>query len=880
MDLFKNDNAANYSSLPSAKTHTSLTIFTVICFMRITSLTLWLTLGLGFSACSGTTPPINNVTLVKWSEASSWASGKVPVAGEAIEIPTGKNILLDVSATNLGDVTINGTLKFAEQDLELSATSIMVHGKLEVGSSDLPFQHQAVITLNGSDEALNPMQMGTKLIGVMGGQLELHGASRGIPWTKLNATAAKGATTITLDGNPGWRVGDKIAIASTDFDPTQAEESVITAVSGNTVTLSKALAYMHYGETQTIAGTNLDERAEVALLSRNIRVQGDDASSTSGFGGHIMDMGSGAMHVENVELFRMGQKQKTGRYPIHWHMMGNNASGSYLKNSSIHNTFNRCVTIHGSNNVTLENNAAFDAIGHCYFLEDGAETGLVLDHNLGFLTKKPKAGEELLPTDTNPSTYWITNPANTIRNNVAAGSQGVGFWIALPERPMGLSSVDKVAANANIYPRRTALTEFSGNVSHSNDNRGLDVDSGPNPNSTPKPMQSETTYYQARVSPVPPGKDANGNNLPDPTLEVTFTNFRAYKNRDRGVWLRGGNLHLKNAVLADNAIGATFASNDTMVENSVMIGESKNVGQKAYSTQPVGLDGRSLPRPWEADFPIRGFEFYDGKVGAMNTTFANFEPNTQRGASGLSYLRFTAFDIDADNFSSNLTFNNANEVFFEDHAVPTTPTSDDGSDGYRAAVFNDSDGKLTGTAGASIVVNNPFILDGCTAKTTWNASICNLEYGRFYFNNLDASAAELSPVSMTREDGAKPVHQMWGVPNSAANENFQTTIINKRNYSLSPNGAMPGHSRIEFRDRKPGDWLLVSIPWTAGTLKIYRDYWIDNRNLLSTATSLSDLNASSGEKYLLENGTLTLKFQIKTARDWAVLDVCQTDLCK
>jgi cell migration-inducing and hyaluronan-binding protein len=132
---------------------------------------------------------------------------------------------------------------------------------------------------------------------------------------------------------------------------------------------------------------------------------------------------------------------------------------------------------------------------------------------------------------------------------------------------------------------------------------------------------------------------------------------------------------------------------------------------------------------------------------------------------------------------------------------------------------------------------------------------------------------------MTREDGAKPVHKMWGVPNDAINENFQTTIINKRNYTLSPNGAMPGHSRIEFRDRKPNDWLLVRVPWT-GSLKIYRDYWIDNRNLLTAATSLSDLNASSGEKYLLENGTLTLKFQIKAARDWAVLDVCQTDLCK
>jgi cell surface hyaluronidase len=376
-------------------------------------------------------------------------------------------------------------------------------------------------------------------------------------------------------------------------------------------------------------------------------------------------------------------------------------------------------------------------------------------------------------------------------------------------------------------------------------------------------------------------------------LESVVSHFTAYKNRDRGVWLRGGHLHLKNPLLADNAIGATFASNETMLEDAVVIGESANLGQKAYSTQPVGLDGRSLPRPWQAkagvfdadgvNFPIRGFEFYDGKVGSVNTTFVNFAPNAQRGASGLSYLRFTAFDISTSNYSSNPSFVNANEVFFEDHADPTTPTSEDGSDGYRTAVFNDSDGKLTGIAGQSIVVNNPFILDGCTAKTEWNASICKLDYGRFYFDNLDATPAELSPFAMTREDGTKPVQKMWGVPNGASNRNFQTTIINKRTYSLAPNGSTPGHSRIQFRDRKPDDWLLVSLPWT-GAIKIYRDYWIDNRNLLTAASSTSDLNASSGEKYLLENNTLTLKLQIKNdpkyPRDWAVVDVCTTDLCK
>lgn len=35
----------------------------------------------------------------------------------------------------------------------------------------------------------------------------------------------------------------------------------------------------------------------------------------------------------------------------------------------------------------------------------------------------------LLNTDFNAASYWVTNPNNTYRNNVAAGSSnGYGFW--------------------------------------------------------------------------------------------------------------------------------------------------------------------------------------------------------------------------------------------------------------------------------------------------------------------------------------------------------------------------------------------------------------------------------------------------------------------
>ncbi len=100
----------------------------------------------------------------------------------------------------------------------------------------------------------------------------------------------------------------------------------------------------------------------------------------------------------------------------------------------------------------------YNTVGHCYFLEDAVETGNQFIHNLGILTKchpdgKPcvptnltlahqspagqSAKDILIPSDNTASTFWITNPDNIYRDNVAAGSEEIGFWIALPQHPTG-----------------------------------------------------------------------------------------------------------------------------------------------------------------------------------------------------------------------------------------------------------------------------------------------------------------------------------------------------------------------------------------------------------------------------------------------------------
>ncbi len=54
--------------------------------------------------------------------------------------------------------------------------------------------------------------------------------------------------------------------------------------------------------------------------------------------------------------------------------------------------------------------------------------GNIIDSNLGFATL---ASNALLNTDTTPATFWITNPNNTVTNNIAAGEAGAGgLWMA------------------------------------------------------------------------------------------------------------------------------------------------------------------------------------------------------------------------------------------------------------------------------------------------------------------------------------------------------------------------------------------------------------------------------------------------------------------
>jgi hypothetical protein len=268
-----------------------------------------------------------------------------------------------------------------------------------------------------------------------------------------------------------WSVGAEVVITphTSVWNATQVRtiQSISSFFAPNTnyVTVRFNESIVH----PTTVVESPDFAVEVALLSRNILLDGgpNDGPEDADQGGHLMISYTPNViqTIEGVEIRNFGQQGNIGRYPIHFHYC-NNVSGSTVSKNTIRQSNQRCIVVHGTNQLRIVNNVAFDTKGHCYMTEDGSETGNEFLYNLGTQIGIP---DKLIPnegpngneTDHEPAIYWITNPTNTFIGNVAAGSEHSGFWFEPKLRGI----------RTNLYPNYNPmfepLTLFKDNVAHS-----------------------------------------------------------------------------------------------------------------------------------------------------------------------------------------------------------------------------------------------------------------------------------------------------------------------------------------------------------------------------------------------------------------------------
>ncbi|MGB7326894.1 MAG: G8 domain-containing protein, partial [Rubripirellula sp.] len=590
------------------------------------------------------------------------------------------------------------------------------------------------------------------------------------------ASDASGFVTSAVDdGELNWAIGDKIVIASSSYDYTEQEvRSIIDIVPGpesgtSTLVLDASLNHRHYGEIETYGANtsqprSFDMRAEVALLSRNIKIHGLDSQDTdvqfgdrgnmvteprvraaglsdaeaakapgvqvaNGIGGHIMIMPtSGPIKIDGVQLDRMGQASQKGRYPIHWHL-GDSRPNDFLKNTSVTNSNNRGVTIHGTSDLTIEGVVLHDVHGHGFFFEDAVETGnkLVANLAIGIHTVGGNDDSAADPGEKDPfivdthdsvletgsrfsssAAFWITHPDNKFVGNIVAGmgdqrtdkyadpdegvAAGTGFWYAIPRVPLGASSQNPIYAD--MTPIYGEFGGFDYNTSHTaavglNFDRGSDIEDATflsNPNLGAIQLSN---VYSPRIGGVKEGVKTTN-------VVQGFTNYKAsqaafYHRGD------GEQIQLDGLAVADSYNGPWAVSENTY-RGSLFVGHSKG---NADLTAEVG-----------------GPRLYDGAGLYIDTHFAGFAESTayafQVEGSSFGPTMYHAFQ--STSFENDGTANNlAHAVSDFSSKLPGRDHNEGQPSEWIKAVM-DLDGTLTsafdgGGVGTSIVPDVDFLID-------------------------------------------------------------------------------------------------------------------------------------------------------------------------
>ncbi|EFA79241.1 hypothetical protein PPL_07659 [Heterostelium album PN500] len=809
--------------------------------------------------------------LLHWHDPATW-NGSVPSPSSVITLPANSKVLISSCSIDQDAVyqkiviPASSELIFSDSSYTMNIHDVDVKGKLTMGSSTCRMNGNIEIIFHGQKTTSDTITqyLGSKGIAVSrGGYISVQGKQYYKTWSRLAATVYPYESIIYLQDNVNWEVGQRVFITTSkyedEFDP-QNEEMTIAAINGNIVQFTEPLQFLHYG--------GQEYQAEVGLISRRIIFRGADDSDAQQFGGHVLTMSNG--QFAGIQLTKMGQRNLKGRYPLHFHLAGV-VINSYISDCSVEKSYYRCYTVHGTHQLVVEQNTAFDATGHCYYIEDGVEENNTIAYNLAAYVHtigKPAAGNsqqgELFyqnndltqPADSSAGCYYITNAYNRIIGNAASGGWASYSFPNLP-KPIG-----NFKNMTNFSPESRTTLEFDGNSAHSAGYYfwfGSCIYCGgklwyENPN------VDSLTYKSGRQD--RDTQDVNGN-----PVWMRWTNMKVSQcSSGANHW--GNQIEIDTYESHDNKIsGTVFGS--AWINNAIVNGFSNNPADNRIEYSDVMVTRQ-------------GFQFYDTVTQTIitNINFRNFkhDSNAANPESDNSVIvSMTHSDLykpQQISATKGITFTNVQNTQRVGHQIRETGSS-------RYFNFIDWDGSVSMVSSTPKIVGSSLnwwnFDSSCRFNTDWETWICE-QNGR-QVGNIQVVAPGLIFDDGSTEDTFVNVgnSSLFGPnlppgPQTAfitSNAGI-TGILGMGWYLNFYNGVAPPSFRVDTRQVPYGQYILLALTYPpqstfvikAGNSWDDQKYWIT----LTTASSQSGVLNGDGTKYYFDPTSNNLFIKIVNKR--------------
>jgi hypothetical protein len=117
-----------------------------------------------------------------------------------------------------------------------------------------------------------------------------------------------------------------------------------------------------------------------------------------------------------VEFRRMGQFNRPGRYPLHWHNNGD-ATASSVTDCLIQHSYQRGIVTVGSRHVRISGNVVVKPFGHGYIVEREDNSPQLTTTNLAVRPRVARFADAAMRSycEVRPRAFWVVHsqPART-----------------------------------------------------------------------------------------------------------------------------------------------------------------------------------------------------------------------------------------------------------------------------------------------------------------------------------------------------------------------------------------------------------------------------------------------------------------------------------